>query len=204
MSNEAVPTKGNLIQAKKLLTLAVQGLNLLDRKRNILVRELMALIERAREIQSRTDTIYRMAYQALQNATVTLGSCEELALTVPIEKSVKLTHRSVMGVEIPIISVDVQDEKCIPFGLYESNSELDKAYFRFIAVKRLTTELAEVDSSVYLLADSIKKVRKKVNALKNVMIPKFESTVKYMSDALEERERESFSRLKVIKSTTQR
>jgi V/A-type H+-transporting ATPase subunit D len=199
--NEAAPTKGNLIQTKKSLMLTKQGLDLLDRKRNILVRELMVLIERAREIQNQIAAMYKRAYQALQNATVSLGTCEELALTVPIEESVKLTYRSVMGVEIPIISIDVQDEKRIPFGLYESNSELDKAYFRFIAVKRLTAKLAEIDSSVYLLADSIKKVQKRVNALKNIMIPKFEKTVKYMSDVLDEREREDFSRLKVIKKS---
>ncbi len=33
------------------------------------------------------------------------------------------------------------------------------------------------------------------------MIPKFEETVKFISDALDEKEREEFSRLKVIKRT---
>lgn len=193
------PTKGNLILAKKSLSLSKLGFDLLDRKRNILVRELMALIDRAEEIQIKIDSIYERAYLALQKANIALGVCGELALAVPIENSVNLSYRSVMGVEIPIISIDIRDDKIIPFGLYSTNSELDKAYLRFIEVKKLTTELAEVESSVYLLADSIKKVQKRANALKNVMIPKFEKTVKYMSDALEEKEREDFSRLKVIK-----
>lgn len=193
------PTKGNLILSKKSLELSKLGFELLDRKRNILVREMMALIDRAEKIQSKIDSIYNKAYLSLQKANMTLGICKELALTVPIENSIKLSYRSVMGVEIPIISIDVQDDKRIPFGLYSTNSELDEAYLSFIEVKKLTTELAEVESSVYLLADSIKKVQKRANALKNIMIPKFEQTVKFMTDALEEKEREDFSRLKVIK-----
>lgn len=64
----------------------------------------------------------------------------------------------------------------------------------------LTAVLAEVENSVYRLADAIKKTQKRANALKNVMIPKFEATVKFITEALEEKEREEFSRLKVIKS----
>ena len=45
------PTKGNLINVKKTLNLAKVGFELLDRKRNIIVREMMALIERAESIQ---------------------------------------------------------------------------------------------------------------------------------------------------------
>ena len=52
---------------------------------------------------------------------------------------------------------------------------------------------------MYRLADSIKKTQKRANALKNIMIPRFEETVKFISDAIDEKEREDFSRLKVIK-----
>ena len=36
-------------------------------------------------------------------------------------------------------------------------------------------------------------------ALDNIMIPQFTATIKYITEALEEKEREDFSRLKVIK-----
>lgn len=56
-----------------------------------------------------------------------------------------------------------------------------------------------MENSVYRLADAIKKTQKRANALKNIMIPRFEATVKGITDALEEKDREEFSRLKVIK-----
>ena len=66
-------------------------------------------------------------------------------------------------------------------------------------MKRLTAELAEIENSVCRLADAVKKTQKRSNALSNIMIPRFEQTVKYITDALEEKEREDFSRLKITK-----
>ena len=195
------PTKGNLIATKKSYDLSKVGFELLDRKRNILIREMMTLIEKAEEIQSNIDSIYTKAFNMLHNANISLGVCQELSLAVPIESRLKLSFRSVMGVEIPIVQFIELENAEVPFGLYNSNSDLDKAYSCFREVRRLTATLAEVESSVYLLANAIKKTQKRANALKNVMIPKFESMITFITDALEEKEREEFSRLKVMKNS---
>lgn len=198
MSNQIVPTKGNLLATKKTLELSRTGYELLDRKRNILIREMMALIGRAAKIQDQIDDTYEEAYTALQKANITLGICDELSRTVPLDNNLNVAYRSVMGVEIPMVSLDIVNIP-IPFGLNATNIVLDNAYNKFTEVKRLTAELAEVENSVYRLADAIKKTQKRANALKNIMIPRFESTVKLITDALEEKDREEFSRLKVIK-----
>ncbi len=200
MSIQTAPTKGNLMATKKSLALSKTGYDLLDRKRNILVREMMTLIDRATEIQNTIDDTYSKAYLALQRANTTLGICEELAGTVPEEESLGLSYRSVMGVEIPIVSIDDQEDNHIPYGLISSNEMLDEAYARFHRVKELTAELAEIENSVYRLADAIKKTQKRANALKNIMIPRFEATVKMITSALDEKSREDFSRLKIIKA----
>ena len=200
MSNQIAPTKGNLIAAKKSFELSKLGFELLDRKRNILVREMMALIERAEEIQNSIDETYTKAFTTLRKANIALGVCEELSQAVPEESGLSLSFRSVMGVEIPIVQFKQKEVDEIPFGLYDSNSDLDKAYSCFREVSKMTASLAEVETSVYLLANAIKKTQKRANALKNIMIPKFENQIKSISDALEEKEREQFSRLKVIKS----
>lgn len=198
------PTKGNLIATKKSYDLSKVGFELLDRKRNILIREMMTLIDKAEEIQEKIDTTYAKAFSMLHKANIALGVCEELSLAVPEESRLKLSFRSVMGVEIPIVQFTELEETDIPFGLFNSNSDLDKAYACFREVRRMTATLAEVESSVYLLANAIKKTQKRANALKNVMIPKFEGMISFITDALEEKEREEFSRLKVIKNKKER
>ena len=134
-----------------------------------------------------------------------MGYIDDLAKTIPTDNSLKLSYRSVMGVEIPIVTIDENEEdNGIFYGLGSTNATFDEAYMCFREVKKLTADLAEVENSVYRLADAIKKTQKRANALKNIMIPRFEETVKFISDALEEKDREEFSRLKVIKAQKQK
>ena len=62
MAVQTVPTKGNLMNTKKSLALAKNGYELLDRKRNILIREMMTLIDHANAIQQKIDDAYAEAY----------------------------------------------------------------------------------------------------------------------------------------------
>lgn len=198
MSDQVVPTKGNLLSVKKTLELSRSGFELLDRKRNILIREMMSLIDRANQLQGKIDTAYEEAYAALQRANITLGIVKELSQTVPVENGLNVAYRSVMGVEIPMVSFHPEEVR-LPFGLVSTNILLDRAYLKFDEVKKLTAELAEVENSVYRLAYAVKKTQKRANALKNIMIPRFEQTVKTITEALEEKDREDFSRMKIIK-----
>jgi len=198
---EMAPTKGNLIKAKNTLALSGQGYELLDKKRNILTMEMMALIDKAKLVQSRIDSTFKDAYYALQTANITLGisNVEQLGYTFPEDDSISIRFRSIMGVELPMVDF----EKKLPeprYGFSRTSSALDEAYEKFNEVKTLTAELAEVENDVYRLAVNVIKTKKRANALKNIIIPRYNEIVKYIQDYLEEKEREDFSRLKVIKS----
>lgn len=200
MAGSITLTKANLIQCKHSLSLSKLGYDLLDRKRNIMVKEMMEMIDKATAIQNTIDTTFAEAYHALQQANFTLGlsNVEILATAVPIETDVTIRYKSIMGVEIPVVSID-KDAVKIHYGFSSSNSMLDEAYIRFLKVKELAVLIAEIENGVYKLADNIKKTQKRANALKNIIIPRYESMVKYISEGLAEKEREEFSRLKVIK-----
>lgn len=198
MSSQVFPTKNNLMATKKSLSLAKLGYDLMDRKRNILVREIMGLLGKSATIQSDISSAYAQAYNSLQQAHLTMGGCHEFANCVPVDNSLHISVRSVMGVELPTVTIG-EDSQSFYYGLNATNSLLGEAYIKFDEVKRLTVELAEIENNVIRLADAIKKTQKRTNALSNIMIPKFTSTVKFISDALDEKEREDFSRLKVIK-----
>ena len=74
-----LPTKGNLIAAKRSRTLARTGYELMDRKRNILIRELMGMMDTAKELQGQIDAVFTEAYTALQAANIRLGICDRIA-----------------------------------------------------------------------------------------------------------------------------
>lgn len=202
MDSTLFPTKGNLILAKNTLALSKQGYELLDKKRNILVREMMMLIEEAGDIQNRIDTTFAEAYAALQLANIIIGinTVEQISQAVHEENSIEIQVRSIMGVEIPVISKP--KEEILPqYGFTRTTRSLDEAYVKFVKVKELTLVLAEIENAVYRLAINIRRTQKRANALKNIMIPRYEGMVKYITNALEEKEREEFTRLKMIKAT---
>lgn len=202
MNPNTFPTKGNLILAKNSLALASQGYELMDKKRNILLRELMALIDQAREIQSEIDTTYTEAYKALQLANIQLGIhfVEEMAASVPVENSIRIKTRSIMGTEIPLVQHEPEPMK-LSYDYYSTRESLDEARLHFERVKDLTIKLSMIENSAYRLAASIRKTQKRANALKNITIPTYQALVADITNALEEKDREEFTRLKVIKSS---
>lgn len=203
MAEQIYPTKGNLINTKKSLLLAQLGYELLDRKRNILIREMMMLLDDAKSLRGTIDETYRSAYKQLQYANITMGIVEGVANSVPIENGITVTYSSIMGVDIPKVHLD-KEKLILNYGLYQTNQQLDLAYISFDRVKQMTVVLAEVENSIYRLAIAIKKTQSRANALKNIIIPKFQGIVKYITDSLEEKDREEFSRMKVIKLQKQR
>ena len=200
MANKQVfPTKGNLIATKKSNALAKMGYELMDRKRNILTREMMSLLEDVKLLRDEITITYQQAYYALQQANMTIGIITDLVEAIPVDSGISISYRSVMGVEIPKLHYEKQNLS-LTYGLESTNSKVDYAYQCFHKVKELTIILAEVENSVYRLANAIRKAQKRANALKNIVIPDFEKNIKFISDALEEKEREEFSRQKVIKA----
>lgn len=200
MDPNTFPTKGNLILAKNSLALAKQGYDLMDKKRNILIRELMDLIEQAKGIQSEIDITFRTAYAALQRANVELGInyVQELAETIPVENSIRIKTRSIMGTEIPLVEAKLEDTRPV-YSYYSTRESLDIAKVSFEKVKELTINLSMIENAAYRLASNIKKTQKRANALKNITIPYYEELAVNIQNALEEKEREEFTRLKVIK-----
>ena len=198
MALKVVPTKGNLIAMKKSLQLANLGYNLMDQKRNVLIKEMMTLLDDVKLIRDQITSSYQEAYDALQEANISMGLITDIVNSTPEDYGISIAYRSVMGVEIPKIAYDKQPLK-MTYDIERSNSKVDYAYNCFYNVKQLIVLLAEVENSVYRLANTIRKTQKRANALRNISIPRFESTIKVISEALEEKEREEFTRQKVIK-----
>ena len=160
----------------------------------------MGLIDQAKAIQSEIDSTFTAAYRALQKANIEMGIhyVEEIAGSLPVTDDIRIKARSIMGTEIPL----VQHEP-VPltpgYAFLSTSPALDEARMHFEKVKELTTKLSMVENSAYRLASSIRKTQKRANALKNITIPTYQNLVTTIGNALEEKDREEFTRLKVIK-----
>lgn len=192
------PTKGNLLALKKSHALATMGYELMDRKRNVLIREMMSVIQNARVLRDELGKAYKQAYMALQEANISLGVVGEIAKAIPIDEGLGLSFRSIMGVDIPKVFYEKKEVR-VTYGIGSTNTKFDFAVVSFRKVRDLTIQLAETDNSAYRLANAIRKSQKQANALKSIVIPEYEANIKIIADALEERDREEFSRNKIVK-----
>lgn len=199
--NNVVPTKANLIKSKSMLDFSKKGFDLLDKKRNVLIREMIGFMDRAKRIQNEVRDVFAEAYGALQTANVTMGrsSVEDITLSVPSEPDYNILLTSVMGVELPTMIYEKNEIEAY-YGFFRTNPSLDYALENFRKVRFLLYELAEVETSVYKLAMEIKKTQKRANALDKIQIPKYKELVKRIEEVLEEKEREDFFRLKKVKN----
>ena len=112
----------------------------MDKKRNILIRELMDLIDQARDIQSEIDSTFREAYESLQKANIELGIKDYVQ---EISSSFRLKMESasnMMGTEIPLVQHEEAPRSTRPMLTTTQRESLAQA--KFDKVKELTIKLS--------------------------------------------------------------
>lgn len=195
------PTKSNQLRISHDLEMASEGFQLLDQKREILVLELMRLLDRVRVAQKRLDTARQQAYGTLKKALTKNGfnRMQRVASGVRYEHSVRTQFRVTAGVRTPEISVD-HGAFARQFGFADTDSLTDETMRDFLQLLRAIGEMAQIETSVWLLAHELKRTQRRVNALEQIFIPDFRDTLKYIDDLLESRDLETFSLMKRVKA----
>jgi V/A-type H+-transporting ATPase subunit D len=194
------PTKSNLLVLKRQLTFAEEGYDLLEQKRQILIFELMSRLNRARHVEQGAAEALRHAFAALREAQLEVGSesIDRAVLAVKMDHQVDVSSQHLMGMEIP--HVTVRTEPVIgQFGIGGTSANTDVAMSRFIEVLPILAELAELKNAIMRLAQELRKTQRRCNALSKIFMPDYRETISYITGALEERERESFVILKMIR-----
>lgn len=194
------PTKSNLLVLKRQLAFAEEGYDLLEQKRQILIFELMSRLGRARDAEQNASDALRRAYAALREAQLDVGSeaVDQAAMAVTMEHNVDLSDQHLMGMKIPRVTVQTEPVS-VSFGVGGTSASTDAAMSRFIEVLPLLAELAELENAVMRLARELRKTQRRCNALSKIFMPDYRETIGYIVGSLEERERESFVILKMIR-----
>ena len=195
------PTKTNLFKTKREQEFAKEGHQLLEQKRDILVGELMAMINKALKAQKDVDEALREAYSALQQAVVRMGreKVKAASKAVSLRAKINAGKREVIGVRLPVIDVAFEDNPPY-YSLRETSPWLDESVHLFKNVLKLLGSMAQLKISVFRIAEEVRKTSRRVNALEKIYLPDYEETIKYIDNVLDEQSREAFFVLKLIKS----
>jgi V/A-type H+-transporting ATPase subunit D len=195
------PTKGALIALKEELTLARGAHELLERKREVLINELMRYVHELRDSQQRFHEKFQAGLKLFVAARARMGNqLADLAMQFPVtENEFHILHRSVMGVHILELAISKAASQPLP-GFATSVPELEEAYQCLQDALKLLGDYVTRLGSVFRLATEVKKTQRRVNALENIFIPGYESRRDFIQAVLEENEREEFFRHKRVKN----
>lgn len=195
------PTRINLIRTKKTLQQSKSGLDLLERKRDVLIRELRHFAYDAKKLRDEVIIALSNAYQNLIESKIIMGSetVDNISLAFSLKENFILDHQSIMGVTVPIVKLQTDRDSKPEYGFADTSVLLDKTFNKFSNILEKIAQLAELEGSIYRIADDVKKTQKRVNALKHVFIPLYSELVKRIELVLEEKEREEFIRMKTAK-----
>ncbi len=202
---EIAPTKTNLLEYKEQLQFSIEGHDLLEEKREVLVMHLLEIAEdvkNKREIlnQKLKDMYYQFKLLKLEFGE--LGLRKILMDNYEKFDRLAITEKSIMGVNIPVVKQKKKEERKMNF---ESLTSLERfrIYDRFSKKSKefveILIQVAELEARAWRLAYEIKKTQRRVNALENIFIPEFKEIIKFIQDTLEERERETFFQMKRVK-----
>jgi V/A-type H+-transporting ATPase subunit D len=173
----------------------------LERKRDILLRELRKNIYEAERTREELFRVLSKAYKNLNGANFDKGSdtIANVAIGSSHEASFLLDFRSIMGVAVPIVEFQREPDAKPDYGFANTNAELDAAFKQFYAALALIADLSRAEGATFQIANDIRSTQRRVNALKHVLIPRYRFITKQIELVLEEREREEFVRTKRIK-----
>ncbi len=194
------PTRSELLQLKKKIALAKSGHRLLKKKRDGLIVEFFRLLKQGKNMLEEIEDFYIQAKKKLVLAETTEGATKlrAISLLVPDFSQVKIRKKSLMGVATYEMELS-EGEKSSLKKFLGVNLRVEEAVEAYRELIKKFLKYSEIIYSLYRVLDEIEKTKRKVNALEFRIIPELEEKMKFISQRLEEMERENVFRLKKMK-----
>jgi len=195
------PTKSNLFAVRQQLSIAQEGFELLEQKREILIMELMRMVEEVKLLERDLDKRVESAYGALKRMIVGLGreTAREVSSGIAFDYVVKERQGRLMGIPLPTIDVQTPG-MALKYSFMNTHATCDRTMVEFFELLKLVARMAEIRTMVWRLAKEVRRTQRRVNALEKIVIPDVVETKKFIEDVLEEREREVFFVQKILKA----
>ncbi|MDP3105263.1 MAG: V-type ATP synthase subunit D [Candidatus Methanoperedens sp.] len=197
------PTRSELIDLKKRIKLSQSGHKLLKMKRDGLILELFAILEKAKNVRAGVEKQFAVASQKLAIAKSVEGVVvvKSTAFALRDTPKIELVSKNVMGVVVPKIEASSIHKKLDKhgYGIIGTSSRIDEAVdANEILVEKIILA-AEIETTMKRLLEDIEKTKRRVNALEFKVIPELTDAKNFIMLRLEEMERENTFRLKRIK-----
>jgi len=203
MSQDVKPTRAEELRLKEQIELAKSGHSILEKKRDSLIHEFMELVDEAKDTKSAVNEQFQAAQRTLKEAKAIEGMdrLQSVAMAATHDHTVEVESRNIMGVLVPHIDAESVSHEIDErgYGMIAGSSATDEVVDAYEDLIDKVLEAAEIETALMKLLDEIDSTKRRVNALENRVIPETEDKLAYVSQHLEENEREETFRMKKIK-----
>lgn len=190
--------KTALLELKKDLELVHNGAQVLEEKRNILLKEIISVLDEVEEERIKLNVVVQDSYRTLIKAFMESGKAQlkkESELTV-FNGKLHVYEKSFIGILIPKITYELQQVR-FPLNISGETLLMEVARKSFIDATSFILALAEIEFKAWRLVKELKKTVIRVNAMQKYYIPEYDKAIKETTTALEEVEREFLLLLKL-------
>jgi V/A-type H+-transporting ATPase subunit D len=197
---ELPPTRASLRKLKQDLAFAYEGYDLLNRKREILAREVVRKIDAIKSIETRLEEALQRLYDAYGEAAVDMGA-DELTLQSCSETRgyfLNFGFTKLMGLKLLDVRLSLKKPD-VYVTLPRTTAAWDKAAEQSRKALLILAEYAAGMKSIIILSRELKKMRRRVNALEKIFIPQHEEAKKFIAERIDEMEREEIFVKKLIR-----
>jgi len=178
----------------------LQGYDLLEKKREILIIELMKRMDSLELLEQEIDQKTEEAYAALRKMLLSVGRERALTISSLPVRDIRLSASSinVSGMHLPTLEVHAS-APVLHYSFMNSFAVCDETVIKFTELLDMLSTAAGMRSIVWRLAREVRKTQRRVNALDKMVIPRSREVVKFIDSSLDERERESLFAVKMLK-----
>jgi V/A-type H+-transporting ATPase subunit D len=203
-AKRVLPTKINLIRLKQRQKVVKKIQKLLEDKRDILLIYLRKAIADYQKYYDEYAEHLERAHKYLALATVQAGALEtkQEVVYVPETLRVKIAMRSAFGVKIPVVNFEIGDVKT-SISLANSSPYLDAAAEEMRLALQALTKAVNAEMSMYRIMNELRRTQRLINAIKYSVLPDIQKNIKFVKQVLDDRQREEFMRLKLIRKKLQ-
>ncbi len=198
------PTRMELTRLKKQLSTAIRGHKLLKDKRDELMRQFLDTVRETKTLREEFEAqIGQVNDHFVLASSVMSREALDAALMYPKQEVyLNASTKNIMSVDIPKFDISTRTSDAsdiLSYGFASTSFELDDAVEGLAGLLPTMLKLAEKEKAVILMADEIEKTRRRVNALEHVLIPRYQDTIRFISNKLEESDRSGKARLMKVK-----
>jgi len=186
---------------KQRLKGAQKGHSLLKKKADALTMRFRMILRKIIETKQLMGEVMKEASFSLAQVKFAAGDINQVVLQNVSKAALKVKSGkdNIAGVTLPVFDTYTEgSDSYMLTGLSRGGQQIDRLKKNYAKAIELLVELASLQTSFVSLDEVIKITNRRVNAIEHVIIPRIENTLAYITQELDEAEREEFYRLKKI------